>query len=37
MSVGEPSRETMRNGPFVPLFERMTKKALPALNDVRVP
>lgn len=35
MSVGEPSHQTMRNGPFVPLFERMTKKALPALNDAR--
>ncbi|MFE5166001.1 hypothetical protein ACFRNT_47380 [Streptomyces sp. NPDC056697] len=35
MSVGEPSHQAMRSGPFVPLFERMTKKALPALNDAR--
>ncbi|MEU8588277.1 nucleotide disphospho-sugar-binding domain-containing protein [Streptomyces sp. NPDC048664] len=35
LSVGESPHEAMRNGPFVPLFERMIKEALPDLNEVR--
>ncbi|WP_158835355.1 glycosyltransferase [Streptomyces sp. NRRL S-350] len=35
MAAGASPHELVRNGPFVPLFERMVKDALPALNEVR--